>query len=391
MDNIKINSIISSIQSVCNNHAVLALHEPEISDLEKQYVSECLESGWVSSVGKFVDLFELALQDYTGAKYAVATVNGTSALHICLLLAGVKSNHEVLVPDLTFIATANAVSYTGATAHFIDVSEKTLGVDADKLRSYLNEISEIRENYLYNKLTGKRIPALVVMHSFGHPCEMDKLILLCQEFKLKLIEDAAESLGSFYHNKHTGNFGETAALSFNGNKIITSGGGGAILTNNKDLAQQAKHLTTTAKIPNTLASEHDTIGYNYRLPNINAALGLAQLKSLEKKLSQKRLLAEKYIEEFQSHNEVHVFKEPAHCRSNYWLNLLILKKASLPIRNQLLTQSQQKNIFTRPVWGVMHKQKMFTDNPRMANLNISEKLFNSIICLPSSPQLTTLP
>jgi len=387
MDDINIKNIISSIQQVCASDSPLPLHEPEITELEKHYLQDCLDSGWISSAGKYVDQFEQSLQQYTGAKYAIATVNGTSALHICLLLAGIRPGEEVLVPNLTFIATANAVCYASATPHFIDVSEKTLGVDPDKLSAYLTEIAEMRQNALYNKLTGRRISALVVMHSFGHPCDMEKVLSLCDQFKLKLIEDAAESLGSFYRQKHTGNFGVLAALSFNGNKIISSGGGGAILTNNKSLAQQAKHITTTAKIPNRIASEHDQLGYNYRLPNLNAALGLAQLKTLENKLSRKRLLAKKYWEAFKSHTDVTLFQEPEHCQSNYWLNLLLLNSPSLQQRDQLIKQCHQNNIYIRPAWGLMHTQAIFVKNPHMPNLNVSEKLFDSLLCLPSSPQL----
>jgi len=387
MDDKQLNHLLSSIKQICGDNSITPLHEPTIGQLEKQYVQDCLDSGWISSAGKYVDDFEKSLQNYTGVKYAIATVNGTSALHICLLLAGVKANEEVLIPNLTFIATANAVCYTSAIPHLIDVSMDTLGVDPVKLRIYLEDIGELRLDGLYNKNTGNKISTLIVMHTYGHPCDMDELLIVCKKFNLKLIEDAAESLGSFYHGKHTGQFGESAALSFNGNKIISSGGGGAILTNNSELAAKAKHLTTTAKIPGTISSEHDYIAYNYRLPNINAALGLAQIESLPNKLVNKRLLAKKYQQTFASENHLKIFEEPKNCRSNYWLNLLLLNKPCRATRDKLITKCQEIGIYTRPVWGLMHRQVMFHQNPHMPNLEISERLFDSIICLPSSPQL----
>lgn len=363
------------------------LHEPQFDANARSYVNDCIDSGWVSTVGDYVTQFEQQLAEFTGAQYAIATSNGTSALHICLLLSGVKPGDEVLVPDLTFIATANAVHYCQATPHFVDVEPVTLGVDSHKLRRYLKTIGRSENGCLINRNTGNKISALIVMHSFGHPADMATLIACCQEFGIKLIEDAAESLGSYYQHKHTGNFASVAALSFNGNKIITTGGGGAILTSDEQLAHRAKHLTTTAKIPDCIASEHDQVAYNYRLPNLNAALGVAQLEQLNDKLAKKRQLANIYQQAFATIEGISVFTEATDCKSNYWLNLLLLDTPSLVIRDALLTHTQQAGIMTRPAWGLMHTQIMHKACPKMADLDQAQALFAAIICLPSSPQL----
>ncbi|KOR33562.1 aminotransferase DegT, partial [Achromatium sp. WMS3] len=285
--------ILSRLQDLFPNGATL--HEPLFEGNEWQYVKECIDTNWVSSVGKFVDRFEQDLTTFTGAKHAVAIVNGTSSLHLALILGEIKRDDEVLVPAMTFIATANTVSYCGATPHFIDISRNTLGIDPYKLDDYLTEIAEIRnDGFTWNKNTGKRILACVSMHTFGHPVDMDGLNSVCQKWNIIIIEDAAESLGSYYKTKHTGNFGKLGIFSFNGNKIITSGGGGAIITNDDELAVRAKHLSTTAKTPHEWEFIHDEIGYNYRLPNINAALACAQLESLPLYIKRKRHLANTY-------------------------------------------------------------------------------------------------
>ena len=271
-----VNQVVDAIRRVAGTKPV-GLHEPTFDGNEWKYLKECLDSSYVSSVGKFVDQFEENLAEYTGAKYAISVVNGTSALHIALKLAGVQPGDEVLVPALTFIATANAVSYCGATPHFVDSEEHTLGIDASKLRSYLNLIVDVEFNQSINKVTGKVIRAIVPMHTFGHPSDLDALLSISNDFNIVLVEDAAESLGSYYKGQHTGTFGLLSATSFNGNKTITTGGGGAILTNDEWLAKRAKHLTTTAKKAHQWEYDHDEIGYNYRMPNINAALGCAQL------------------------------------------------------------------------------------------------------------------
>jgi len=276
-----IRDILEILRQVlpADRHAI-ALHEPSFAGNEWTYVKDCLDTGWVSSVGAYVDRLEADLSAYAGVRNAIAVVNGTAALHICLILAGVKANDEVLIPALTFVATANAVAYCGAVPHFADVEERTLGIDPTRLADYLTTTAELRSGGCYNRRTGRRIKAVVAMHTFGHPVDLDPLWRHCLRFGIELIEDAAESLGSFYKGRHTGNWGRLAAVSFNGNKIVTTGGGGAILTNDQELALQARHITTTAKIPHRWAFDHDRIGYNYRLPNINAALGCAQLEQL---------------------------------------------------------------------------------------------------------------
>lgn len=382
-----ISQILATLQKVCQGHTTAPLHEPEITELDKEYVMDCLDSGWVSSVGKYVDRFEQQLADFTQSQFAVATVNGTAALHSCLLLAGVSHEHEVLLPTLTFVATANAVCYINAIPHFIDISDRTLGVDPKKLADYLQNIGEMKGNELYNKTTGRKISALIVMHSFGHPAQMEPLVKLCQQYHIKLIEDAAEALGSYYQEKHMGNFGHMAALSFNGNKILTTGGGGAILTNDPVLAQRAKHLTTTAKIPGTIASEHDELGYNYRLPNLNAAMGVAQLSVLSHQLTKKRRLAHHYQQLFTNIDGVSIFSEPENCRSNYWLNLLVLDQPNLSFRNELINICHKNGILVRPIWGLMHRQKYLSQFPQMPDLSRAECWFERVICLPSSPNL----
>src|SRR5579885_2670085 len=277
-----------------------ALHEPAFAGKEWQYTKECLDTGWISSVGKFVDEFEVALRKITGAAAAVAVVNGTAALHIALKLAGVQRDDEVLLPTITFIATANAVTYCGAVPHFVDSTEETLGVDPDKLEAYLEDIVQRESGQSINRLTGRRIKALLVMHTLGHPVDLEKCAALCQRFGIELIEDAAEALGSEYRDRHVGSYGKLSTLSFNGNKVVTTGGGGAILTNDLELGRTAKHITTTAKVPHAWRFYHDEVGYNYRLPNINAAIGLAQLEQLPDFLRRKRVLAERYAQKFRN-------------------------------------------------------------------------------------------
>ena len=312
-----INEIVRQIKAALPpGPSFVALHEPYFNGNEWKYVKECIDTGWVSSVGKFVDQFEKNLANYTGAKYAVATVNGTAALHICYLLAGVKSGDEVLVPALTFVATANALSYCNATPHFIDAEQKSLGIDVPLLDQYLEEITEEKNKVCINKLTGRPIRALCVMHTLGHPVDLDSIVALCEKYRLTLIEDAAEALGSYYKGTHVGHRGLAGALSFNGNKIITTGGGGAILLNDEKIAKLAKHITTTAKLPHPWLFEHDQVGYNYRLPNINAALGCAQLEQLPAFLNAKRMLAEKYQHLFLNTPGVRLIQEPEYAKSN---------------------------------------------------------------------------
>ncbi len=375
--------VLHALRSVISMDGYVPLHEPRFSGNEWAYVKECLDTGWVSSAGKYVDKFENMLADYTGVKYAVATVNGTAALHISLKLAGVKQYDEILLPALTFVATANAVAYCAAVPHFVDNEEKTLGVDPEKLLNYLNEIADIRDEQCYNKQTGHRIKALIPMHTFGHPVDIDPLSELCRRFKLEMIEDAAESLGSYYKGKHTGNWGKLAILSFNGNKTITTGGGGAVLTNSESLGKQAKHLTTTAKVAHPWEYRHDQVGYNYRLPNINAALGCAQLEQLDAFLFQKRNLAERYETAFQDVKGIRFFKEPEFAKSNYWLNALLLDEAFSDQRDHLIELTNRDKIMTRPAWTLMHKLPMYRDCPRM-DLSVAESLERRLINIPSS-------
>lgn len=364
----------------------IGLHEPEFAGREWDYVKECIDTGWVSSVGSFVDRFERDLAAFTGAACAVATSNGTSALHICLLLAGVERGDEVLMPALTFVATANAVSYAGATPHFVDSENVSFGPDAQRLDAYLREHAEIIDGDCRNRRTGARIRALLPMHVFGLPCDLDALSALAERWHLVLIEDAAESLGSSYHGRHTGNVGRVSALSFNGNKIVTTGGGGAILTNDIALGRRAKHLTTTARTPHRWNFLHDEVGYNYRLPNLNAALGCAQLERLPDLLARKRELAARYARAFEGVPGVRFVREPAGTTSNYWLNAIVLDDATVDVRDSVLDALNDKGYASRPVWTLMHRLPMYANCPRM-DLDVAERLESSIVNLPSSAKL----
>lgn len=360
----------------------VALHEPTFNEKEVEYVTDCVKTGWVSSVGSYVTRFEEDLAKFVGVKRAVAVVNGTAALHIALKVVGVEANDEVLMPSLTFIATANAVSYLQAVPHFVDVNEETLGVDPLKLEAYLAEIAELRDGELYNTHTNRRIKALVPMHTFGHPCMMDELVALCEKYQLVLVEDAAESLGSYYKGKHTGTFSKVSAMSFNGNKIITTGGGGAILTDDEELADYAKHLTTTAKVPHRWEFNHDEIGFNYRMPNINAALGCAQLEKLPEFIVQKQKLVEFYERQVVNIEEISLLKESVETKSNYWLQTILL--GELYNRDEVLNFLNEQGIMSRPIWTPMHELAMFKTCPRMG-LSMTEQLKQKIINIPSTP------
>nr|WP_276311195.1 LegC family aminotransferase [Paenibacillus nanensis] len=364
-----------------------ALHEPMFQGREWEYVKECLDTGWVSSVGQYVDRFERDLAAFTDSPYAIAVMNGTSALYISLLLAGVRANDEVLIPSLTFVATANAVSYCGAVPHFIDVERSTMGVDPVKLDLYLKDIAHRNsDGFVYNRITGRRLIAVVPMHTFGHPVEMDTLMEVCEKYNLALVEDAAESLGSYYKGRHTGTFGKTAALSFNGNKIITTGGGGAILTSDEEIAKRAKHITTTAKLPHRWAFQHDEMAYNFRMPNINAALGCAQLEQLPEYLSRKRKLAQRYKEVFSTVDGMEWFEEKKYVSSNYWLNAILLDKPDASLRDLLLAQSNDEGLMTRPIWTPMHRLPMYKHCPQM-DMTVTEELEFRVINVPSGPKL----
>lgn len=377
-------NVVNILKSTLPNEEFIGLHEPAFLGNEWTYLKDCIDTGWVSSVGKYVDRFELQLAETVNVRHAVAVVNGTAALHVCLMLVGVKPGDEVLIPALTFVATANAVTYTGAIPHFVDSEEHTLGLDPLKLEAYLEASAELRNGECFNRRTGRRIKAVVPMHTFGHPVDMDLLVSLCERFHLELVEDAAESLGSYYKGRHTGNWGKLSALSFNGNKILTTGGGGAILTNDPTLAKLAKHMTTTAKLPHQWAFNHDMVAYNYRMPNLNAALGCAQLEQLEAFLAQKRLLAERYVEAFASVDGVRFFQEPDFARSNYWLNVLLLNDPA--DRDAVLEATNRNGLMTRPAWTLMHRLSMFTDCPKM-DLAVAENLAERMVNIPSSTRL----
>jgi perosamine synthetase len=382
--NIDPSAILAAIYQVLPRpHGFVALHEPRFAGNEWVYVKECLDTGWVSSVGKFVDRFEQALVEYTGIKHAVATVNGTAALHISLLLAGVSPGDEVIVPALTFVATANAVRYCGAVPHFVDAEERTLGLDPRKLSDYLEMIVERRPEGTFNRQTGRRLKAVVPMHTFGHPVDLEPLGELCAQFGLELVEDAAESLGSYYRGRHTGHWGRISAVSFNGNKIVTTGGGGAILTNDSTLAKRAKHLTTTAKLPHPWAFHHDEVGYNYRLPNLNAALGCAQLEQLPAFVSKKRNLAIRYQQAFNGLDGVHFFSEPDFAQSNYWLNAVLLEQPDRALRDAIMRAINDQNVMARPAWTLLPELPMYDRCPKM-DLSVAQSLEARIINLPSS-------
>jgi len=379
-----IENVVQKIKSILpKENAFNPLHEPRFNGNENKYVKECIDTGWVSSVGKYVDMFEEKLAEYTGVERAVAVVNGTSALHMCLILAGVKENDEVIIPALTFIATANAVTYCNAVPHFADSAMNTLGMDPYKLDDYLKEITEMRNGACYNKQTNRRISAVVPMHTFGHPVDLDKMVEVCEKYRLVLVEDAAESIGSFYKGKHTGNFGKIAAVSFNGNKTITTGGGGAILTNDEELGQLAKYMTTQAKVPHKWEFSHDMIGYNYRMPNINAALGCAQLEQLSHFVEKKRNLAHKYDVLLKDVEGVKFFQEPDFGKSNYWLNAIIIDETYIKKRNEFLSAFNDNGVMARPIWNLMYTMPMFAQCPRMDCL-VAENIGKRLINIPSS-------
>jgi len=385
-DQLSLSQDIISVMREVLGSGSFRLHEPQFFGNEQRYVCDCITSTFVSSVGAYVDRFENEIAKFTGARRAVAVVNGTAALQVALRVAGVNVGDEVIVPALTFVATANAVHHLGAIPHFADSAESTLGLDPQALRDWLNFVGEKSVDGTRNRYTGRLISALIPMHTFGNPCDLDGLLSIAHDFKLVLIEDAAESLGSYYHGQHTGTFGTLGVLSFNGNKIITTGGGGAILTNDDRLANYAKHLTTTAKIPHPWAYNHDVIGYNFRMPNINAALGCAQLEQLPSFLASKRRLAIEYQNSFSSVKNVKLFLEPTGCVSNYWLQTLILSEAVEKQRDLILGATNNIGLMTRPAWTLINELEPYK-NCTKAPLFVAEKLAQRIINLPSSAGL----
>lgn len=377
-------NVVAFIRKLYNTEDFIPLHAPRFLGNEKKYLNECIDTTFVSSVGKFVDRFEMMTAEYTGAQRAVVCVNGTNALHLALLMSGVNQDDEVLTQALTFIATCNAISYIGAHPVFIDVDQDTLGLSPVALKKWLTENSVIdAQGACRNKATGKRIKACVPMHTFGHPVRIEEISEICRHYHLELIEDAAESIGSYYKGKHTGTFGKIGILSFNGNKTLTTGGGGMLLFNDNELGDYAKHLTTQAKVPHRWEFVHDDVGYNYRMPNINAALGCAQMEYLESMLADKRDTAEQY-KAFFANNDIHFVVEPNNCRSNYWLNSILLKNREE--RDFFLQFTNDNGVMTRPAWCLMSKLKMFK-NCQHDSLENSIWIEERLVNLPSSVKL----
>jgi aminotransferase in exopolysaccharide biosynthesis len=373
--------VVKFIQEVYNTKEFIPLHEPRFIGNEKKYLNDCIDSTFVSSVGKYVDRFEKEFAKKVGSKYAIATVNGTAALHVSLLLADVKAEDEVITQPLTFIATCNAISYIGAKPVFVDVDVDTMGLSPNSLKKFLKEKCEHVNNACINKTTNKIIKACIPMHTFGHACKIKEIKEICDAWNIALVEDAAESLGSYYNDKHTGTFGKLGAFSFNGNKIITSGGGGVVVTDDEQLAKRAKHLTTTAKIPHKWEYEHDEIGYNYRMPNLNAALLVAQLEKLDDFIFSKRDLALKYEEFFSSNDDIDFIKEPDDSTSNYWLQSVIVK--DVENRDEFLAFTNNNGIMTRPIWKLMNELDMFKDC-QTTDLSNSKYLEERVINITSS-------
>jgi len=396
------NEIINFIRQLYKTpEGFIPLHAPVFAGNEKKYLNECIDSTFVSSVGKFVDLFEEKMAEYTGAKKAVVCVNGTNALHLALMMIGVERDTEVITQPLTFIATANAIAYCGALPVFLDVDMDTMGLSPKALKSWLDENIEMREakNKVkvkvkaevkqsqpqplpqpINKKTGRLISACVPMHTFGHPCRIDEIVEICKEYNISVVEDAAESLGSFYKGQHTGTFGKIGVLSFNGNKILTTGGGGMLLFQDEELAKKAKHLTTQAKIPHAWEFAHDEIGYNFRMPNLNAALGCAQLEQIDKMLKSKRKTAKLYEDHFQN-MDIEYFNEPIDCQSNYWLNAIIFRNKEE--RDSFLEYTNANGVMSRPIWQLMNCLPMFK-NCQTDNLVNSIWFEERVVNIPSS-------
>ncbi len=381
--------IIHNIRKVIQNtvgEGEFALHEPFFFGNEKKFLNECIDRNYVSSVGSFVDMFEKKLSEFLGVKHVVLTNSGTSALHSSLLAAGVSKNHEVLVPSLTFVATTNAILYCNATPHFIDSEIETLGINTDQLSSYLKSETVYKNDILVNKITGNQIKAILPVHTFGHACKIEEIIEIAEKYKLTIIEDAAEAIGSKYNNKHLGTFGDMGILSFNGNKTITTGAGGAIMTDNASYAKELKHITTTAKMKHRWKFIHNKLGYNYRMPNICAAVGLAQLENIYTLISKKRDLHSKYKKNFKDNKYVDIFSERERATSNYWFNSIMLKDKFTDYREDILEDLNNNNIGSRPCWELMHKLPYLKNFPKMQMAG-SEEIYNKIINMPSSASI----
>ena len=375
------SQIIEFIKSLYPNEIPVPLHAPRFNGNEKKYVLDAIDSTFVSSVGRYVDKFEEMICEITGSKYAIATVNGTCALHIALKLAGVQPDDEVITQPLSFVATANSIAHCCAKPIFVDVEKETLGLSPVALDDFLKSNARIENGICYNKTTGDRIAACVPMHTFGHPCRIGDITEICKNYHIAVVEDSAESLGSIYKGKHTGTFGKFGVYSFNGNKTVTCGGGGAIVTNDEVFAIRAKHITTTAKLPHPYEYVHDMIGYNYRLPNLNAALACAQLEQLNNFLADKRGLAKIYSEYLIKYDWLKFIEEPEGCKSNYWLNAIILfdKKQ----RDTFLEKSNEAGIMTRPIWHLMTDLNMYR-NCQQGPLKNAKWLQERVVNIPSS-------
>ena len=382
-------AVVTAIRTaigVSDGHGFQPLHAPHFEGAEWEYVKDCLDTGWVSSVGSYVERFEKDVAAHCGAAHGVAVVNGTAALQVALQVVGVEAGDEVILPALTFVATANAASYLGAIPHFVDSDPATLGLDPHKLNDYLSDVSERTLDGVRNRRTGRRIAAIVPMHTFGHAVDMEPLISVAARFGITIVEDAAESLGSLYKGEKCGSLGRIAAVSFNGNKIITTGGGGAIVTDDAELAARAKHLTTTAKVPHKWAFNHDAVGYNYRLPNLNAALGCAQLEKLDDYVVRKRALAARYLSAFEAVSGISAYRERCFAQSNYWLNCLMLDTPSLAVRDAVLTATNEAGLMTRPTWTLMPDLPIYADCSSMP-LDGAREIEARLINVPSSVSL----
>ncbi|MHB8110072.1 MAG: LegC family aminotransferase [Syntrophorhabdaceae bacterium] len=374
-------TIVKFIRDLYGKDGFISLHEPQFPGNEKEYLARCIDSTYVSYIGEFVGRFEDLIKEYTGAKHAIATANGTLALHGALQLMNVKPGDEVVTQALTFVATANAVSHCGARPVFIDSDKETMGMSPEILEDFFANETEIKKDgFCYNRRTGRKIASCIPMHVFGHPVKIDQVVNICQKYNVPVVEDSAESLGSFYKDTHTGTFGKIGILSFNGNKIITTGGGGMILTDDDAIAARAKHITATAKMPHKWEFIHDEIGYNYRMPNINAAVGCAQMEYLGKFLESKRDTAKRY-EKFFGELGIAFFTEKENCRSNYWLNAMLLKNRKE--RDDFLAFCHENQVMSRPVWMLMNKLPMYRDC-QATDMSNAQWLEDRIVNIPSS-------
>ncbi len=382
-----LDAIVDGIDAVLGPaERPIGLHEPRFGEREGALVLDCVKSNWVSSAGEYVNQFERMTAQVVGVRHAIAIVNGTAALHAALVLEGVQPGDEVIVPTITFVATANAVSHAGAIPHLVDSSWNTLGLDPVALDAHLTKVAVRKGGDLINRETGRQIKAMLPVHIFGHPVDMDGVLAVAEKFGLVVIEDATESLGSFYQGRPCGSLGHSAVLSFNGNKIVTTGGGGMILTNDDAFAARVRHVTTTAKLKHAWAFNHDEVGFNYRMPNLNAALGCAQMERLEPMIEAKRRLAARYRDVFGGIAGATIFQEVAGSHSNYWLNVLILDRDRAHLRDDLLARLHAEGIQARPLWTPMHHLPMYQDCPR-SPVPVGEDMFARCINLPSSPFL----